>query len=104
MARENPHRPFTPHPDLMARAPDISGNAINGQGEGEKRPASMVYWAPDPSDIPHGEMQRWFYTRDPDDPHIKRARAERIVTLDVDAAPLAAEQTPMTAEDWTSGL
>ncbi len=104
MARENPHRPFTPHPDLMARAPDISGNAINGRGEGEKRPASMVYWAPDPSDIPHGEMQRWFYTRDPDDPHIKRARAERIVMLDVDEAPLAAEQTLMTAEDWTSGL
>ncbi len=104
MARTNPHRPFTPHPELMKRKPDISGNAINGLGEREKRPAAMVYWAPDPDDIPHGEMQRWFYTRDPDDPHIRKARAERIVTLDVEEGPLADGPANLTAEDWTAGL
>ena len=61
----------------MARAPAISGNEINGLGETTQRAPEVVYWAPDPDDIPHGDMQRWFYTRDPDDPHIAKARAER---------------------------
>ena len=104
MARTNPHRPFTPHPELMARKPDISGNAVNGLGEKDKRPAAMVYWAPDPDDIPHGQMQRWFYTRDPDDPHIQKARAERIVTLDVEEGPLAEAPVTLSPGDWTAGL
>ncbi len=64
----------------------------------------MVYWAPDPDDIPHGQMQRWFYTRDPDDPHIRKARAERIVTLDVDDAPLSDQQASLSADEWTHGF
>lgn len=104
MARTNPHRPFTPHPDLMARKPEISGNAVNGLGETKKRPATMVYWAPEPDDIPHGQMQRWFYTRDPDDPHIKKARAERIVTLDVEEGPLAETQSDLSPSEWRDGL
>lgn len=88
----------------MERAPDISGNAVNGLGEAEPRPATMVYWAPDPSDIPHGEMQRWFYTRDPDDPHIKKARAERIVTLDVVDEPVVGAPLQQSPDAWTNAL
>lgn len=88
----------------MERKPDISGNAINGLGEIDQRPATMVYWAPDPDDIPHGQMQRWFYSRDPDDPHIRRARAERIVTLDVDEAPLSDKKSDLTTDEWTRGF
>ena len=28
----------------------------------------MVYWAPDPDTIPHGQMQRWFYKVNPEHP------------------------------------
>ncbi|MDG1207740.1 MAG: 4Fe-4S dicluster domain-containing protein [Paracoccaceae bacterium] len=64
----------------------------------------MVYWAPDPSDIPHGDMQRWFYTRDPGDPHITKARAERTLTLDIEDGPLAPERADLSANDWTEGF
>ena len=37
MARDNPYRPFTPDMDQMARAPDISGNEVNGLGETDMR-------------------------------------------------------------------
>ena len=104
MPRENPHRPFTPHPELMARAPAISGNEINGLGETEPRPPEVVYWAPDPDDIPHGEMQRWFYTRDPDDPHIAKARAERMERLAADIPPLEGAPVERSPEEWTAAL
>ncbi|MEM7268050.1 MAG: 4Fe-4S dicluster domain-containing protein [Pseudomonadota bacterium] len=104
MPRDSQYRPFSPHPELMERKPDVSGNAINGLGEKTPRRASMVYWAPDPSDIPHGSMQRWFYTRDPDDPHIARARADRIETLDVEDAPLAPNPIERSPEEWTGAL
>lgn len=104
MARTNPHRPFSPHPELLERRPEVSGNAVNGLGETEKRLARMVYWAPDPSDIPHGDMQRWFYTRDPGDPHITKARAERTLTLDIEDGPLAPERADLSANDWTEGF
>ena len=104
MARKNPHRPFTPHPELMARAPGVSGNVINGLGETTPRPPRMVYWAPEPDDIPHCQMQLWFYTRDPDDPHIARARAERAERLAADVPPLSGAPVQRTPEEWTKAL
>lgn len=104
MARRNPHRPYEPHPELMARAPAISGNAVNGLGETRPRPPAMVYWAPNPDDIPHGRMQRWFYTRDPDDPHIARARAERAKRLDFEPGPLSGPPAERSPEDWNRAL
>ncbi|MEO1612639.1 MAG: hypothetical protein AAFU55_09880 [Pseudomonadota bacterium] len=104
MPRENPHRPFTPHPDLMAIAPDISGNEINGLGETAKRPPEVVYWSPDTSAIPHGRMQEWFYTRDPDDPHIARARAERIETLSAEVPEVEGEPVRRSEDEWAQVL
>lgn len=104
MARENPHRPFTPHPEQAALIPDISGNAVNGLGETGRRPARMVYWAPDPDDIPHGPMQRWFYTRDADDPHLKQARAARAERLKGEIGPLAPQRIDRSPEEWTEAL
>ena len=88
----------------MERAPEVSGNAINGLGETERRNARMVYWAPDPDDIPHGEMQRWFYTRDPDDPHIKKAREDRVWRLAGEIGPLADRRVERSPEEWTTAL
>lgn len=104
MARDNPHRPFTPDPAQMAQHPGVSGNAINGLGEAVFRRPEVVYWAPEPDDIPHGRMQRWFYSVRPDEPALVRARAERQVILDrpmpeVTGAP--AEQAPA---QWTEAL
>ena len=104
MPRTNPHRPFVPDPELMALAPEISGNCINGLGEAKSRPPEMVYWAPEPDDIPHGKMQRWFYTRDPDDPHIAKARADRVKVLSAEIAPLAGEPVERSPEEWTRAL
>ena len=104
MAKKNPHRPFTPHPELQAVTPDVSGNDINGLNEIAPRRARMVYWAPDPGDIPHGDMQRWFYSRDPDDPHIAKARAERITRLAADMPDVTGEPVLRTPTEWLTAL
>ena len=104
MARPNPHRPFTPDPDLMTHAPAVSGNTINGLGEQAPRPPRMVYWAPDPSDIAHGAMQKWFYTVDPGLPVFAEIRAERQKVLDRPLPPVAENAAEHAPEDWTARL
>ena len=104
MPRQNPHRPFTPDPAQMALAPAVSGNAINGLGEDAPRPARLVYWAPNPDDIPHGAMQRWFYTVDPDAAPIVAARAERQAILNAPLADMAPEQVQHDPGAWTASL
>ena len=104
MPRQNPYRPFTPDPAQMALAPPVSGNAINGLGEDAPRPARVVYWAPNPDDIPHGAMQRWFYTVDPDAPPIMAARAARQVILAAPLADLSGPPVERPPEAWTASL
>ncbi len=100
MARTNPHRPFVPDPAQMALRPPVSGNVINGLGEPDRRPASTVYWAPDPDDIPHGAMQKWFYTVDPGHPDFAVERAKR---TRINATPLpdvAATSQDVGPDGW----
>lgn len=104
MPRQNPYRPFTPDPAQMALSPPVSGNAINGLGEAAARPARVVYWAPDPDTIPHGAMQRWFYTVDPDAAPVAAARAERQVILAAPLADLAGPPVERPPEEWTASL
>ena len=101
--KANPHRPFTPLPDLMERAPEVSGNAVNGLGEERFRRPSIVYWAPDPDDIPHGRMQRWFYSHDPQ-PVLAEQRAVRQKVLDAPLPPLAPHPLEQSPEAWTEAL
>jgi epoxyqueuosine reductase len=93
MARVSPHRPFTPDPAQMALRPDLSCNAVNGLGETEPRKPRMVYWAPNPADIPHGAMQRYFYAVPCDSQEERerqsRIRADRQVILDAPLPPVA---------------
>ena len=103
MPKANPYRPFTPKPDQMERVPDVSGNAVNGLGEDRFRRPSLVYWAPNPDDIPHGRMQRWFYTNDPQ-PALAEQRAVRQKILDAPLPPLAAEKVEQSPEAWTEAL
>jgi ferredoxin len=97
------YRPFTPNPEQVALFPAISGNAINGMDEKAVRRASPVYWH-DPDSIEHGAMQKWFYTRDPDNPAVVAARAARARILDIEISPITGEPLQRSAEDWSREL
>lgn len=104
MPKDNPHRPFQPNPEQMARWPDISGNTINGLGEPAQRPASTVYWSPDPSAIPHGPLQEWFYSVDPGIPDFQEHRARRAEIFARPRAPVAPVTVERRPDDWTAAL
>ncbi len=104
MPKQNPYRPFKPNPDMMARRPDVTGNAINGLGESKTRQPDMVYWAPDPDDIAFGEVQKWFYGNEPADPVLMEHRKRRKEILDAPLPDLAADQTQRTPDEWTAAL
>lgn len=104
MPRENPHRPFNPDPSQMALFPAVSGNTINGLGEEAPRRPSVVYWAPNPMDIPHGPLQLWFYKAIPDDPGMQETRTRRQEILEAPLPPVAPERTDRTPDGWTGAL
>ncbi|MGR3503114.1 4Fe-4S dicluster domain-containing protein [Pseudaestuariivita sp.] len=104
MPRKNPHRPFTPDPAQMAAWPEVSGNKINGLGESERRRPEMVYWAPDPDDIAHGDAQRWFFTVDPGIPDFAEARIKRQEIFAAPMAELAKTPAERAPDEWTSLL
>jgi len=104
MNKSNPYRPFKPMPEQMALKPAISGNEINGLGETEVRRPRMVYWAPDPATIPYGQMQRWFYQVDPENPHLARAREQRAKLLAEPLLEVEVQRIEFSPEQWTEGL
>lgn len=104
MADKNPHRPFTPNPEMMSLRPDIKGMEVNGLGETEVRRPTMVYWAPEPDDIPFGEVQKWFYRREPQDPVLMKERARRREILEAPMSPLEDIQSEHTPQEWTDSL
>lgn len=94
---------WSPNPELMALAPEISGNTVNGLGEEEFRRPGYVYWAKDPDTIPHGRMQRWFYGHNVN-PGFERARRERAAEMArplPEVAPAAEADTP---EGWAARI
>ncbi len=104
MARANPHRPFTAGPEQTARAPGVSGNAINGLGELAHRRPRMVYWAPDPDDIPHGDLQRYFYSQSARVAAFADRRAAQQAVLDAPLPPVGDRRTTRPPKDWTAAL
>lgn len=104
MPPSNPHRPFTPNAEMMSLRPEVKGNAINGLAETEVRRPTMVYWAPDPDDIPFGQVQKWFYKREPQDPQLMAERARRRAILEAPLPDLASEPVQRSPEQWTTAL
>jgi ferredoxin len=104
MPRDNPYRPFKPDPQQQALFPDISGNTVNGLGEPEPRRPRMVYWAPNPDDIPHGSLQRYFYTRGGDQEARARIRAERQAILETPLPEVAPTRVEQDEDAWAEGL
>lgn len=88
----------------MRHKPDIAGNEVNGLGETETRRPSMVYWAPDPDDIAHGEMQRWFYTVDPGDEAFGVERAKRTQIIAEPLPPVAEPRIERDQNGWAEAL
>jgi ferredoxin len=88
----------------MALRPEMSGNSVNGLGEEERRRPRTVYWAPNPDDIPHGPMQRWFYTVNPDEPAMVSQRAVRRKILEAPLPELADDKVVRTPGEWTKAL
>jgi len=98
-------RDWKPMAEQMALMPAVSGNAINGLGEGAPRRPQVVYWAPDPDTIPHGAAQRWFYTRN-DTPELaeeRRIRAAELARPLPEVAPAPAPP-PGSPSDWSARL
>lgn len=89
---------------MMALRPDITGNEINGVGETEDRRPRMVYWAPNPDDIAFGEVQKWFYRREPADPVLMKERARRKEILEAPLPALASDTVQRTPDAWTRSL
>ena len=88
--------PFVPDPEQMRLWPSVSGNAINGLGETERRRPSPVYWH-EPHRIPHGPVQGYFYKKflHSDDVVAERARRQRIMDEPLpEVADLRREETP----------
>ncbi len=104
MPKPNPHRPFEPDPDQVALHPGVDGNVINGLGDSTPRRPAMVYWAPDPTDIPHGGMQMYFYKRSAGNPAFADSRAERQKILDAPLPEIADRVADRSPQDWTGGL
>tara|TARA_R110001592_G_scaffold240929_1_gene501179 strand:- start:11057 stop:12046 length:990 start_codon:yes stop_codon:yes gene_type:complete len=104
MSSKNPHRPFTPDPEMMSLRPSVKGMEINGLGETAVRRPTMVYWAPDPDDIPFGEVQKWFYRREPQDPELMKERARRREILEAPLPELRESPADQSPQAWTASL
>ena len=101
---KNKYRPFTPDPRQMELAPDVSGNNINGLGEVEVTNPKIVYWATDPDTIPHGKMQKWFYTNDPGLPDFAKQRHKRLEIQNISLPPVSKEASIYTSGIWSKKL
>ncbi len=88
----------------MALAPAVSGNTINGLGESGTRRPRTVYWAPDPDDIAHGKMQRWFYRASPENAEITAHRVTRQKVLDQALPKIAPTRVTRRPQEWTESL
>ena len=100
---KSPYRPFTPNPEQLALMPKTSGNTINGLGETEFRRPSRIYWH-DPDTIEHGELQKWFYTQDPNNEAINDARAARAKILAIEVPPVTGEPLQQSDQAWSRQL
>ncbi|MEM9529868.1 MAG: 4Fe-4S dicluster domain-containing protein [Pseudomonadota bacterium] len=100
----NPYRPFTPDAEFVSLLDGYSGNQVNGLGEAELRPPTMVWWTPDMDAATFGPAQKWFYMKEQPDEELRELRARR---MEVVQAPLpAVSSTPAerSAEAWTAAL
>jgi len=89
---------------MLALLPQVTGNEISGLGETAVRRPRVVYWAPNPDDIAFGEVQKWFYRREPPDPELMRERARRREILEAPLPDLGDSPVDRPPDEWTALL
>jgi epoxyqueuosine reductase len=97
------HTAFEPNPEVMKLWPEISGNAINGLGETERRPLKPVFWRTDGS-VPHEKVMYYFYQRDRDNAQLAEARKYRERTYAIEVADIAATAEERPAAEWVEAM
>jgi Pyruvate/2-oxoacid:ferredoxin oxidoreductase delta subunit len=93
---------YRPDPELLSHFPPISGNAVNGLGEAEKRRPSRFFWHPADQQT-HGDLQRYImgnFERSRDGGTDWGDVGDRGPALD----PVAQERQSGTAESWTTAV
>lgn len=98
---KSPYKPYTPESEQLALVPEISGNTVNGLGETEFRRPTHVYWS-DPDNIPHGELQKFFYRQNQDNPAIRDARAARDELTATQVPPVNSPPLQQSAQQWST--
>ena len=94
--------PWTPAADVAAMLEGISGNAVNGVGEGLQRAPRQIFWSRKPETLVHEKMQRYTVDRFNNAPAFETiyTKADRGPRLDA-PAPLSIEKS---AAQWTIEL
>lgn len=93
--------PFVMSDEQRALWPAISGNTVNGVGDGEIRRPSPVYWH-DPDLTPHGKLQVWMMDQGHREPALHRQREARAEVIARPPAPIAAERIERPPGEATS--
>ena len=99
---------WEPPAEALAHFPAVSGNTVNGLGEGERRPPSPFFWH-DPSLQTHGELQKYVVSRFYDSPEVTEAFHRDPETLALrprgpDPIPVAAERVERSPVEWTQAV
>ena len=95
-------QPWTPAADVAAMLEGISGNAVNGVGEGLQRAPRQIFWSRKPETLVHEKIQRYTVDRFNNAPAFETiyTKADRGPRLDA-PAPLSIEKS---AAQWTIEL
>jgi Pyruvate/2-oxoacid:ferredoxin oxidoreductase delta subunit len=91
-----------PDPEQLALMPEVSGNAVNGVGETDRRRPTPIYHH-DPERTPFAALQTWFRAR-PSHASIDAARRKRIPIMEEPIAPLADSRREATPEVWSADV
>jgi Pyruvate/2-oxoacid:ferredoxin oxidoreductase delta subunit len=96
---KQPKQPFLPCEEQRALWPAVSGNTINGLGEGEVRRPSPIYWH-GPDRTPHGPLEVWMMEQGRKEPVLHGQREKRAEVINRPLVPVAEQrvhQTPSIA-------
>ncbi len=102
---KNTYRPYSANPEFLDLLPDgYSGNRVNGLGEEEVRPPTMVWWTPDMDAAEFGQAQKWFYDNEQPDEEMLQLRAHRNKVVGEPLPDVATQRVERTAQEWTAAL
>lgn len=99
---------WEPPAEALAHFPEVSGNAVNGLGESERRAPSPFFWH-EPALQTHGELQAYVVSRFYDSREVTEAFSRDPDTLELrprgpDPIPVAADRIERTPAEWTDAV